>query len=335
MKPPRRILVAIKNPDARSQAGADKALAIAKTLGASVQFFHAITDPLLLDVAPVKGDTLADIKSQALTLRRQRIERLVSRARALGVDATSAVSWDYPPHEAIVRQAQRMRADLIIAECHQGRRLTPWLMRVTDWELLRTSNIPVLLLKNPRRWKHPVVLASVDPTHSHSKPSGLDEAILAGARTIAGKFRGSTTVMHACYPPLPAFAIVDPLVGGATIAAVYQSQKQVASAAFDKFTARHRIPSARRRIVDLDPAHGIPRLAKKLGADLVVMGAVSRSGLKRVFIGNTAERVLPALACDVLVIKPALFRSTVASRPRGIRLLPQPSVSLGQPGVFA
>jgi nucleotide-binding universal stress UspA family protein len=31
---------------------------------------------------------------------------------------------------------------------------------------------------------------------------------------------------------------------------------------------------------------------------------MSRSGLKRIFIGNTAERVLDGLQCDVLVVKP-------------------------------
>jgi universal stress protein E len=53
--------------------------------------------------------------------------------------------------------------------------------------------------------------------------------------------------------------------------------------------------------------NAIPRLARQLGCDLVVMGALSRSGLKRIFIGNTAERILDSLDCDVLVVKPPGF----------------------------
>ena len=34
------------------------------------------------------------------------------------------------------------------------------------------------------------------------------------------------------------------------------------------------------------------------------MGAVSRSRMDRILIGNTAEKVLDKLECDVLVIKP-------------------------------
>jgi len=34
------------------------------------------------------------------------------------------------------------------------------------------------------------------------------------------------------------------------------------------------------------------------------MGAVSRSALKRLFVGSTAEHILDRLACDALIIKP-------------------------------
>ena len=48
----------------------------------------------------------------------------------------------------------------------------------------------------------------------------------------------------------------------------------------------------------------LPSFAQSHGASLIVMGALSRSGLKRRFIGNTAARVLDHLPCDVLVIPP-------------------------------
>jgi universal stress protein E len=54
--------------------------------------------------------------------------------------------------------------------------------------------------------------------------------------------------------------------------------------------------------------------ADQLGADVLVMGVVSRSGLQRPFIGNTAEAVLDAVGCDVLVVKARGFRSSVPRR---------------------
>jgi len=58
-----------------------------------------------------------------------------------------------------------------------------------------------------------------------------------------------------------------------------------------------------------------------------VMGAISRSGLKGVFIGNTAERILDELSCDILVIKPPVFRNRVPRDARGARVVIIPTVS--------
>jgi universal stress protein E len=45
------------------------------------------------------------------------------------------------------------------------------------------------------------------------------------------------------------------------------------------------------------------------------MGAVSRSGLQRLFIGHTAERLIDQLNCDVLIVKPRGFKSPIRKRP--------------------
>ena len=83
---------------------------------------------------------MAEIRREALELRRKRLEKIAARARKRGVKAACSVEWDFPPHEAIVRRARGSKVDLIIAECHQGLRLKPWLIHLTDWELLRTSH---------------------------------------------------------------------------------------------------------------------------------------------------------------------------------------------------
>ena len=72
----------------------------------------------------------------------------------------------------------------------------------------------------------------------------------------------------------------------------------------------------------------IPRMAEKLDADLVVMGAISRSTLKRIAIGNTAERVLGDLPCDVLVVKPKRFVTRVARTRRGVQYTVSPEMPL-------
>jgi nucleotide-binding universal stress UspA family protein len=75
-------------------------------------------------------------------------------------------------------------------------------------------------------------------------------------------------------------------------------------------------------VVGRHPADAIAQTARELHSSIVVMGAVSRSGLKRLFIGNTAERTLDLLTCDVLIVKPQRFVNRVPLRRRGARVIP-------------
>jgi universal stress protein E len=324
MQPVRKILVAVKNPDRRRHAVFDKAIRLAKKLGASVEFFHAISEPVLLEIPSLTGTSLVEIKREALAHRQKRLDKLVDRACELGVESTATVEWDFPPHEAIVRRAVRCRADLIVAECHEGRR-HKWLMRLTDWELLRASPVPVLLIKSSRPWRRNTVLAAVDPSHAHSKPSRLDSLLVEKGQQLAKALRGSFHLMHAAYPSAFGLTLGDPGIDAVTLAETFEYQKQKAREDFAAFAQDVKVPRKRRHVVDRDPGSGIAEVARKLGADVVVMGAVSRSGIRRLLIGNTAERVLESIGCDVLVVKPAHFEKRVAATSRGMRLIaPQP-----------
>lgn len=328
MQPIRKILVAVKNPDLRRHAIYDKAIHLAKSLGASVEFYHAISDPVFLGAQPLAGKSISDIQRDTLARRQKRLDRLIDRACDLRVASSATVEWDFPPHEAIVRRAVRIRADLIIAECHEGSR-NQWFMRLTDWELLRASPVPVLLLKTSRPWRRNSVLAAVDPSHAHSKPSRLDTIIVEKGKQLADALGGTFHLMHAAYPSAFGVSFADPALDGATLAAVYKQQTSKARDDFAAFAKGAKVTAKRRHIIDRDPVTGIPAVARVVGADVVVMGAVSRSGIKRLLIGNTAERVLNSIPCDVLVVKPAHFEKRVAPAARGMRLVaPPPMIPL-------
>jgi len=49
----------------------------------------------------------------------------------------------------------------------------------------------------------------------------------------------------------------------------------------------------------------ILELAQQVGADLIVMGTIARTGIPGFFTGNTAESILNQIVCSVLAIKPA------------------------------
>jgi universal stress protein E len=124
--------------------------------------------------------------------------------------------------------------------------------------------------------------------------------------------------MHA-YMPVPTSA--TPFIGVTAdmITQIVSSTERQARKDLDRALDRARIPRGRRHLVKGAPSEAIPRTARALRAHIAVMGAISRSALKRIVIGNTAERVLGELPCDVLVVKPARFVTRVSHTRRGVR----------------
>jgi universal stress protein E len=133
--------------------------------------------------------------------------------------------------------------------------------------------------------------------------------------------RGALHVIHVNAPPLHGLAYGEPIEGSQATARAYGELERRGREDYAALLHGSGIPEQRCHLVGGTPADALPRFARKLDAGLVVMGAVSRSGLARVFIGNTAERVLGDLPCDVLVVKPKRFEKRVAKKRSGAIVL--------------
>lgn len=57
----------------------------------------------------------------------------------------------------------------------------------------------------------------------------------------------------------------------------------------------------------------VPECATELGAELVIMGTVGRTGIPGLVVGNTAEGILQQISCSVLAVKPVGFESPVTA----------------------
>jgi universal stress protein E len=315
----RRILFAVRNPEAGPHAGLAKAVQVARAFGARLELFHAMHVPAFDELALLQDDSVANLRERVEEHARIPLVRMCAQARKHGVQAEYSVEWAYPPHEAIVRRAARIGADLIIAECHKGGRTRPWLLHLTDWELLRLSPLPVLLFKNHKPYRRPLTLAAVDPARAHGKPRALDAAIVASAGEFSKALRGALHMAHANYPTIAGLPHAPTAEDRKWTTRSYDQLKEQEREAFEAFRAEMQVMRTRAHLVTGNPVSVIPRLARDLGAQVVVMGALSRSGLMRVLIGNTAERVLESLPCDVLVVKPNELEPRVAQKPRTLR----------------
>src|SRR5262249_31006815 len=138
MRPIRRILVAVKDPTAKSLPAVTKGAQLARSLGAHLELFHGISAPLFID-AYSYSESIPQIERRTRDEYIAQLEKIAAPLRAQGLQVDVSATWDFPTYEAIVRRAGRDSSDLIVAERHAKPHIAPGLLQLTDWELLRNS----------------------------------------------------------------------------------------------------------------------------------------------------------------------------------------------------
>ena len=301
------ILVVVTNAFAREQLAVTKAGAVARRCGARVVLFNTFMVPQPISDVPM--DSREQIIGSAIRQREQRLAKIAAQLR-LPRTTKFVVRWDYPTYEAIVRQVRQTKPDLLITESHRHTKLARIVLANTDWQLMRECPCPVWFVRAPELPKQPRLLVAVDPRHTHAKPTKLDDRLLQAAHTVTRQLGGRTAVVHAY--ETPASAVPGMLMEPVRLPISPQRTRDFIATTTRSVTAladKHRISDC---VVREGAASTvIVSEANRRGSALLVMGAVSRSLLARPVIGSTAERVIDHVDCDVLVVKPAGFKSHV------------------------
>lgn len=300
------LMVVIADPFAADQPALTKAVALSLRSGARLVLFNSFMLPQPVNDAPMGSQS--QIIASAVRQRRERMEALVDLT--LARDAKCMAVWDYPAHEAIVRQVLKTKPDVLITASHRHGRFARWLLANTDWELIRQCPCPVWFVRSPEIALEPRVLVAVDPFHARDKPAALDERLVHTAQIVAQQFDGHVSLVHACQIPGSARPVRTLMLARA---------KQ----AVQDLAVCHGVDAESCEVRAGAPEEIIPAMERRDDADLLVMGAVSRSVGARPVIGNTAERVIDRVACDLLVIKPSRFKApalaSVSRRPASQR----------------
>lgn len=303
------ILVVVANPFASKQLAATKAAAIAKRCGARVVLFNAFMVPQPVNDVPM--GSREQIIASAIRQREQQLRGIASRVR-LPRNTQHIVRWDYPIYEAIIRQVRKTRPNLVIADSHREGKLARLVLANTDWQLIRECPCPLWFVRAGGLPRAQRVLVAVDPRHTHAKPAKLDDRLLQAARVVERQLGGRISLVHAYETPASAVPgmMMEPL---RLPLSPQRTREFVASttAAVAKLADKYGLDGADCAIREGVAYNVIPTEVRRCKADLLVMGAVSRSLLARPIIGSTAERVIDHVDCDVFVVKPAGFKSRV------------------------
>lgn len=240
------------------------------------------------------------------------LDKLAMPLRESGIKFETAAVWDHPLYEGIVRHACATGADIVIKDTHHHSVLDVSTLSNTDWSLIRTCPVPLWLVKPHDLPKRLRIVAAVDPLNEHDKPAALDDEIIATSKYIGTRIGADVHVFHAFDPRISIPASHGSVLVSMPFDEIEQQVRRLHEDRFNELAEFHDLPKDQRHVVSGLPHQELPRLAENLNAALVVMGAVSRNRLKRIFLGATSERTLDRLPCDLLIVKPAWFKTSVS-----------------------
>jgi nucleotide-binding universal stress UspA family protein len=230
----------------------------------------------------------------------------------------------------VIRAVLKNAYDLVIKPAENPN----WLERLfgkNDMHLLRQCPCPVWLIKPGEKSNYDSILAAVDfdPLNPLGSDRDLNREILELASLLALSNFASLHLAHA-WEAIAETTLLSRSGTSLEGVAAYV-EKERALHGIEKTRTLHRkglniLGEELRKWIGVDtydylspsfhlpkgPAKKmIPRLAKELRADLVVMGTIARTGIPGLIIGNTAEAILDQLSCSVLAIKPPGFKTPV------------------------
>lgn len=208
------------------------------------------------------------------------------------------------PLREISRHVEPPSADLIVKDTRHRAIARRTVFSNADWELICGLPAP-LLLTQPKPWSPaPVVLAAIDPSQENEKAAQLNHCILERAAQLSRGLGGELHVVHAypCKVPLVAPIMAGPILSASLSPEALAAEHSTRFKQLSKLAERYSLPSANIHLEVGGVRGSICNVASQVHADVVVMGAMSRTGL-RAFIGDTAEEVLERLPCDALIVK--------------------------------
>ena len=191
-----------------------------------------------------------------------------------------------------------------------------------DMQLLRECPCPVWLMKPADKLSYDTIVVALDfdTFEPESAAQALNQEIIELSSTLAIAEFADLHIVHAWDVPEAGYVQLwadNPDEATSQMTQAERSRRSLGMDALRQILQKH---LGQESYEYLSPSfhlreglavNVIPAQARKLQADLVVMGTVGRTGISGLIIGNTAEAILDQLQCSVLTIKPPGFESPV------------------------
>jgi len=224
--------------------------------------------------------------------RKQWLTDLVGEQK--GVKARTI--WSHDIAGWVTDEVARKAPDLVIKTVHKSGSLvhTP-----TDWELLNSCPVPVLLTAKRRGKASGNIVASLDLRHADTKHRHLNCRVLEAAHRMA-ELQGAK--VHVVFAVEVSRVLRDLDIVKETVSK--QKIVEKVTPELERLLKPYAIPKNRVHMPVGKAGQVLAQVARKLKADQLVIGSYSHRAKHALGLGNTAERIVTKAVCDVLAVHP-------------------------------
>ena len=302
-----KILVVV-DPSEDNQKALFRALEMSERHPAQITVFLTIYDFSYEMTTMLSPDERNSMRNAVIQDRKDWLTELIAESQIAANNIDTKVVWHNRPYESIIRTVLEGEYDVVVKGTHEHDILKSVIFTPTDWHLLRKCPCSVLLVKEHEWPENGKVLAAVNAGTEDEDHAKLNNTIIEHAQFVSRLLRSETHLVNA-YPPTPMNIAVeipefDPNEYNSTM-------KNHHKKTLHQLATENDLDVGNTHLYEGMPEDVIPRVAKDLDAELVVIGTVGRSGISAALIGNTAEHVIDNLNCDLLALKPPGFESPV------------------------
>jgi nucleotide-binding universal stress UspA family protein len=254
--------------------------------------------PNLLKDDPAFPHLNVHVSAQTAGVKARAVESAMARVAALtgrGPDDVVLTIEEGVPATVIVARAEAEQASLVVLGAHTptARDPHPPLGPVVE-AVMRHAHSPVLLARRCPQTQH--VLVATD----FSDPS---LPAVEAAVTEARKRQSSPAILHCLELGSLATLAEGPFDAPVVVAEpVVNELREVATRRLAQALTRFGA-SGETVLVEGAPAAVIPIEAAARDVDLLVIGTVGKSGLRRLLLGSVAEAVARRASCSVLIVR--------------------------------
>lgn len=298
MKSISSILVVIDRGPAAADAVA-KAVHLAESFGAKIELFMCEGEKAYALSQAYVPTGVDEARRSCIESAHHYLENLRRSLGSKRVPITIDAQCESPLYESIVRKVMREKPDLVIkcGSAVSGRAKAGF--DATDWQLMRTCPAALMLTRG-RPWASPPrFAAAVDVSGSES--AGFAQHIAQDARLLADGSGGSLEILYAESPDL---GDEEREAGSKTLEALAVSVTGSATGS---------------RTLAGNPEVSLPVFARRHDYDAVVLGALTHRQGVTAQVGTLTSRLVDALECDFILVKPHAYRSPIADLARPVQ----------------